>query len=66
MAETELERAQRLFDEGAARIERQRALISELRADGHADLAEKAAQLLGQLLALQAEHEANLRKLRSP
>lgn len=45
-------------------IARQRELIDELECDGHAQLAERAKQLLALFLELEAEHVAHRNRLR--
>lgn len=63
MWDAELETAHRLAMRGAALIERQRAMIDDLRVYGHNDLAEKSEEILHALLVIQAERIVIFHKL---
>ena len=63
MAETDVEVAQRHVEDGANLIERQRALIEYLHANGHAETARRAEGLLQELLSIQAEYLIHARQL---
>lgn len=59
--ESELEMVRRHVREGAAAVERQRAIVSELEADGLS--IDVAVTLLSQFEAIQAQHEAHLERI---
>jgi hypothetical protein len=63
MWDADLEATHLQATRGAALIERQRALIDDLRVSGHADLAEKAEEILHSLLIIQAERIVLFHKL---
>ena len=60
--ETRLEIAQRHVREGRQRLERQRALISELIQDGHYNMVREARRFLATMEQYQAVFEALLRQ----
>jgi hypothetical protein len=63
MSEADLETAHRQVARGAMLIERQKVLIDDLRVSGQMALADKAEELLHELMLLQAHHLLHVQKL---
>ena len=63
MWDAELDSAHLHVTRGAVLIERQRAMIDELRAHGYSELADRSEEILHELLLIQAERVVMFHKL---
>lgn len=63
MWDVELDSAHLHVMRGAVLIERQKAMIDELRVHGHSELADKSEEVLHELLLIQAERVVMFHKL---